>query len=161
MLAFQKYCQLNQNKIMGFTIFMGFMAVLCLIMAAVGFAKDGVDGFIHDPMNIQSLIIPFAFLLLLLIHKIFHLYIQGFFFNSEVLKVYRAIAKIAITFALIIKPAFFMLMSILNHEPLDDLTILYLAHADFLLAIVAYALNLVASVTKLSREIEQENELTI
>ena len=161
MIAFQKYCQLHQGKIMGFTIFMGIMSFLSLFIAAVSLWKDGTQGFTDDPMNVQSLIIPLAFLLLLLVHKIFHLYVQGHFFAPEVLKVYRAIAKIAIYIALVLKPAFFILLAVVNDAELDSLIMLYLAHADFLLAIVAYALNLVAGVTKISRDIEQEQELTI
>lgn len=161
MIAFQKHCQNNQAKIMGFTIFMGIMTVMSVVMAIVVMVKDGSQGFVDDPMSAQALFIPVAFAMLLLVHKVFQLYIEGFFFNPEVLVVYRGLAKIAIIFALVIKPAFFMLVALLNNTDVTDLTIIYIARADFILAIVAYALNLVAGVTKLSRELEQEQELTI
>lgn len=161
MIAFQKYCQLHQGRIMGFTIFMGIMSLMSLFVLALSFTKDGGFALINEPMVLQGFAIPFGFLLLLLIHKVYHQYQQGVFFAPEVLRVYQAIAKITIYFALILKPAFFIAIDLYHQVPFEQFTLTYLSRADFVLAIVAYALNLVAGVTKLSREMEQEQELTI
>lgn len=161
MIAFQKYCQLHQSKIMGFTIFIGIIAAMMLLAAGLGLAKHGLGGFSNDMFTTQMIAIPLSFLVLLMLHKIFNLYQQGHFFAPQVLQIYRAIAQLALYYALVIKPTFFTTIAYFSPEPFDSFSSLYLMHTEFLLAIVAYTLNLVAGVTKLSREIEQEQELTI
>lgn len=161
MIAFQKYCKVHQGRLMGFTIFMGIAALVCILAIIAALYTGKYQKFADQIFSIQLIGFPLSFFILLLVHKIFKLYQQGFFFTQATLKVYRAIAQLAIYYALVIKPGYFLVIELTKGETLNMFFLTYLTAADFMLAIVAYALNLVAGITKLSRDIEQENELTI
>lgn len=161
MIAFQKYCKVHQGRLMGFTLFMGAMTVVCIAVTLVGVYLGKLHKLADLTISIQLIGVPLSFFTLLLIHKLFRLYKEGYFFSQATLKIYRTIAQLAIYYALIIKPGFVLIVELMKEEPLNTFFITYLSAADFMLAIVAYALNLVAGITKLSRDIEQENELTI
>ncbi|REL31644.1 DUF2975 domain-containing protein [Thalassotalea euphylliae] len=165
MIAFQKLCQLNQGKIMGFTIFMGIMTLMSLVGGIAIISKKGVAEFASDPVFFNLMItVPTSFIFLLLVHKIFNLYIQGEFFTANVLNVFKTIAKLAISYGLIIKPGIMIATEYLvlaNQGEDFSFTTLYLGSADFVVAVIGYCLHLAAAVTKISRELEEEQELTI
>lgn len=165
MIAFQKLCQLNQGKIMGFTVFMGIMTLMSTVGGIAIISKKGVVEYFNDPVFFNlTITVPASFIFLLLVHKVFSLYIQGQFFTANVLNVFKTIAKLAISYGLIIKPGLMVAAQYLvfTHQGENsNFIIQYLGAADFVVAVIGYALHLAASVTKISRELEEEQELTI
>ena len=161
MLAFQKYCQVHQIKMLLFTSFLGFMTFFMFLMGMITVIKEGLAEAAKDPITMAGFVdFPASFLLILLLHKIFNLYIQGHFFTSHTLKVLQTIAKLAILLGMVVKPG--IELSLLYFTTEHGLSIVnYLGCVDFPIAIVGYVLHIGTAAHKISRDIEQEQELTV
>jgi len=161
MIAFQKYCQIHQTKMYFFTSFLGFMTFLMFMMGVISIAKDGLIEATKDPVVMTALVdFPVSFLLLLLLHKVFNLYIKGQFFTSHTLNILQTIAKLAILFGMVIKPA--IEISLLYFTSDRALSLMdYFASVDLAISIVGYVLHIGTATHKISRELEKEQELTV
>ncbi len=161
MLAFQKYCQVHQIKMLLFTSFLGLMTFFMFLMSIITVIKKGLAEALNDPITMAGFVdFPASFLLILLLHKIYNLYIQGHFFTSHTLKVLQTIAKLAILLGMVLKPG--IELSLLYFTTDHGLSIVnYLGYVDFPIAIVGYVLHIGTAAHKISRDIEQEQELTV
>ena len=161
MTALQKYCQLHQYKMLGFTYFLGLMTFMLLPLSIFTILDNGWVEASKDPMIMAGLVdFPTSFLLVLLLHKLFNLYIQGHFFTTHTLKLLQTIAKLAILLGLVVKPS--IELSLLYLTSANVLSVLdYFNYVDFAIAIVGYALHIATAAHKISRDIEKEQELTV
>lgn len=161
MIAFQKYCQVHQTKMYFFTSFLGFMTFMMMMIGIISIAKDGLEVAATDPLVMAALVdFPTSFLLILLLHKVFNLYIKGQFFTSYTLNVLHTIAKLAILLGVVIKPAIeICLIYFINDRSLSLMD--YFASVDLAIAVIGYVLHIATAAHKISRELEKEQELTV
>jgi len=165
MIAFQKYCEIHKSKMYFFTGFVGLFSVGFLVIAVLQIYKHGIEKVINEPNRFDMVMtglleFPAAFIFLLLLHKIFTLYIHGAFFQPHTMKLFQFVAKLAILYGLIVKPAF--VLSFLSYGGQVDIDIVaYLTNVDFSVTVIGYILHLSTAAHKISRELEQEQELTV
>jgi hypothetical protein len=161
MIAFQKYCQVHQVKMLFFTMFFGMMTFFMFIIGMINVIKEGLVEAVNDPITMTGLVdFPASFLLFLLLQKIFNLYIQGYFFTSFTLNVLQTIAKLAILLGMVVKPG--IELSLLYFTSKGDVSVVsYFGCVDFAIAIVGYVLHIGTAVYKISRDLEKEQELTV
>ena len=161
MIAFQKYCQVHQTKMYFLTSFLGLMTFLMFVTSCVLIIKNGMEETLLDPVAMSSLIdFPAALMLMLMLHKLFNLYIKGHFFTSHTLKVLQTVAKLAIFFGLLLKPS--IELSLMYFFTDASLTLLnYFGAINLPIVVVGYVLHIGTAAHKISRDIEQEQELTV
>ena len=161
MIAFQKYCQVHQTKMFFFTTFLGVMTFLLFVTGVIQIVKVGMAEVLLDPIAMAGLIdLPVSFLFVLLLHKLFNLYIQGHFFTSHTLRVLQTIAKLAIFFGMVLKPA--VELSLLYFYSENELSLMnYFGSIDLAIAVIGYVLHIGTAAHKISRDIEKEQELTV
>jgi hypothetical protein len=111
------------------------------IMGMITVIKEGLGEALNDPITMAGFVdFPASFLLILLLHKIFNLYIQGQFFTSHTLKVLQTIAKLSILLGIVVKPGIELSLLYFTNE--HDLSIVnYFGYVDFPIAIVGYVLH--------------------
>ena len=161
MIAFQKYCQVHQIKMLFFTSFLGLITFCMFIIGMITIIKEGLAEAAKDPIAMAGLVdLPASFLLILLLHKIFNLYIQGHFFTTHTLKVLQTIAKLSVLLGIVVKPG--IELSLLYFTSEHSLSIVnYFGCVDFAIAIVGYVLHIGTAAHKISRDLEKEQELTV
>lgn len=161
MIALQKYWKTKQTKMYMFTSFIGLMAVMLLLLSLVTIAKDGLAQALSESIVITGLLdFPATFIFLLMMHRVFAHYVEGQFFSTSSLQTLLVTAKLAIFYGLVLKPSVIIgLTFIAKTQPIEILS--YFSHASFSIAVVGYVLHLGVSAHKVSREIEQEQELTV
>lgn len=137
------------------------MSFFMFIMGTITIIKDGLAEAANNPIAMAGLVdFPASFLLILLLHKIFNLYIQGHFFTSYTLKVLQTIAKLAILLGMVVKPG--IELSVIYFTSEHSLSIVnYFGCVDFSIAIVGYVLHIGTAAHKISRDLEKEQELTV
>lgn len=161
MIAFQKYLQVHQTKMLFVSTILAMMVFFHFLIGVITIAKKGMAEAITDPVAMSGLIeFPVSFLLILILHKLFNLYIKGEFFTRHTLMVLQTIAKLAIFFGLVLNPAIELSLHFFYAE--TKMSILhYFSSCNFPVAIVGYVLHIGTAAHKISREIEQEQELTV
>lgn len=161
MIAFQKYCQVHQTKMYFLTSFLGLMTFLMFVTSCLLIITNGMEETLLDPVAMSSLIdFPAALMLMLMLHKLFNLYIKGHFFTSHTLNVLQTVAKLAIFFGLLLKPSIELsLMYFFTDAPLTLLN--YFGAINLPIVVVGYVLHIGTAAHKISRDIEQEQELTV
>jgi hypothetical protein len=161
MVALQKYWKTRQVKMLFFTSFIGLFTFIMMFLSIITIAKDGLADAINDPVVSAGLLeFPATFMLLLLMHKVFNAFAKGQFFASSTLQTLLVCAKLAMIYGLVIKPGVMVSLMFIGSVGTPDI-MLYFTYVGLSTAIVGYILHMGVSTHKISREIEEEQELVV
>lgn len=162
MKTFQDYCKKEKKKLLYFTIFMGFMSLIGMLILFVGIANNA--SFFSEVEYQFILGFPFTFVVLIFIHRIFSLFINGEFFHPRTLNTIQGLAKVCLIFGLILHPCTLILFDVMasNKVPEDLIfTDGYFAHANFSIAVTGFALHLISGALRIGKDIQDEQEFTV
>lgn len=161
MLALQKYWQTRKVRMLFFASFLGLFTFMMFMVSTITIVKQGLAEALKEPAVLAGLTeFPAAFLLLLLLHKVINAYLRGRFFSPQTLHTLLVCAKLAMLYGLVLKPGVVLSLLILSGSHKVDV-MSYFSYVGFSIAIVGFILHVGVSAHKISREIEQEQELVI
>jgi hypothetical protein len=161
MIALQKYWKTRQTKMLFFSGFIALFTFMMMLVSILSINKSGLSASINDPVvNAGLLEFPATFMFLLLMHKIFNAFVKGQFFAPNTLQTLLVCAKLAMLYGLVIKPGVMLSLVFIAGENVPDI-MSYFSYVGLSTAIVGYILHMGVSAHKISREIEEENELVV
>lgn len=165
MIAFKKFCQTQQAKMNNWFYTLIFFSSLSVFASILMVFMEGLGAFSSLPFVANILLQGSgSVMLLLFVKKITQQYINGYFFTPLTLSLIKMLAKLAILFGLVIEPGSYIIFDYFSNNPetVNEIGVVsYMQYVNLTLAIVGYALHLTSAVTKVSREFEAENNLTV